>query len=142
MDTTRIEETELVKDALIGATSRVGARSIISGVLAACAIELLLLVFGAAIGLTARLTTDSASGGFGLFYYFWLLGSLSASAFFGAWVASSAARSPAVRDGVLNGFVLWAAVTVLGTLLVGGALLRTVSGMFVFIGPAPASVEI
>jgi hypothetical protein len=131
MDVTRIEETELVKDALVGATSRVGARAIIAGVLAACAIELLLLVFGAALGLSVLPSTKTTAGGTGIFYYAWLIGSLCASAFFGAWVASAAARSPAARDGVLNGFVLWASVTVIGTVLVGGAFLRAVAAMFV-----------
>jgi MFS family permease len=136
MEVTRIDRSELLKASLTGATSRVGARAIIAGVIAAFAIQLLLMSFGAAIGLSAMPPTVTAARGVAIYYYVWLLISLCLSAFFGAWISAAAARSPNRRDGVLSGFMTWASATVVGTVFVGGAFLRAVAGIFGLLGSA------
>jgi hypothetical protein len=110
--------------------TRVSARGVIAGVLVGLAFEVMLMVLGAAIGLTAFEPSGDVAKGLGIGFAAWTLLALIVSAFVGGWVATGAARAIRRRDGVLHGLVTWAAVTVVGVMLVGGAVSSAVSGMF------------
>lgn len=110
--------------------TRVSARGIISGLLVALALEASLLVLGAAIGLTAFQPSGEVAKGLGIGFAAWVLLTLLVSAFFGGWVAAAAGRTIRTRDGVLHGVVTWAAVTVVGLALVGGAVRGVVGSIF------------
>ena len=110
--------------------TRVSARGIGSGLLFGLALEATLLVLGAAIGLTAFQPSGDVAKGLGIGFAAWLLLTLIVSAFFGGWVAAAAGRAIRTRDGVLHGVVTWAAVTVVGLALVGGAVRGAVGSIF------------
>ncbi|MDB4968615.1 MAG: hypothetical protein JWN44_4304 [Myxococcales bacterium] len=110
--------------------TRVSARGILSGVLVGLAFALMLMVLGAAIGLTAFEPRGDVAKGLGIGFAGWVLLSLIISAFVGGWIATSAARAVRRRDGVLHGMVTWAAVTLVGVSLLGGAVRSAVGGIF------------
>lgn len=119
--------------------SRLSYRAIVAGVLSALVSQVVLMVLGAAIGLTAIAGADGAQREIGIGFLVWLLISLAISAFIGAYVAAASARTPLRRDGMLHGFVTWAAVSLVGLFLIGGTLFRLVGGAFGFAtAPAPA----
>jgi hypothetical protein len=109
--------------------SRISARGVIAGVLVALALAVMLMVLGAAVGLSAFAPRGDVAKGLGIGYAAWVLLTLVVSAFFGGWVATGAAHAVRGRDGVLHGVVTWAAVTVLGVALVGGAVRGAIGGM-------------
>jgi hypothetical protein len=110
--------------------TRVSARAIISGVLVGLAFAVMLMVLGAAIGLTAFGPRGDVAKGLGIGFAGWVLLTLIISAFVGGWVATGAARAVRRRDGVLHGLVTWAAVTLVGVSLLGGAVRSAVGGIF------------
>ena len=110
--------------------TRVSARGVVSGLLVGLALEAMLLVLGAAIGLSALQPSGDVAKGLGIGFAVWLLLTLIISAFFGGWVAAGAGRAIRTRDGVLHGVVTWAAVTVVGLALVGGAVRGAVGSIF------------
>jgi hypothetical protein len=110
--------------------TRISARGVIAGLLVALAIAALMMVLGAAIGLTAFEPRGDVAKGLGIGFAAWTLFTLIVSAFFGGWVGAASARAIRTRDGVLHGVVTWAAVTVVGVALVGGAVRSTLSGIF------------
>ena len=104
--------------------SRISARGIIGGVLVALAIDMLLFSFGAAIGLSA-FKPGGAGHGAAIWAVIWFFISVSAGGFFGGWVGAAAGGAKLQRDGILHGFVTWAAATVLAGMFLLGFLART-----------------
>jgi hypothetical protein len=120
--------------------TRISARGVIAGVLVALALEAMLMVLGAAIGLSAFQPRGDVAKGIGVGFAVWLVLTMIVSAFVGSWIASGAARAVRVRDGVLHGVVTWAAVTVIGVSLLGGAIRSTLGGIFGLAGTATQAI--
>lgn len=93
--------------------SRISARGIIAGVLSMLAIDMLMLSFGAGIGLSAFHPNGGAERGVAIWGVIWFFISVSAGGFFGAWVACGASGAAQRRDAIMHAFVTWAAATVL-----------------------------
>jgi len=110
--------------------TRISARGVIAGVLVGLAIAVLMMVLGAAIGLTAFQPRSDVAKGLGIGFAAWSLLTLIVAAFLGGWVAAAAGRAVRRNDGILHGLVTWAAVTLIGVSLVGGAVRSTVAGIF------------
>ncbi|HEX2573519.1 MAG TPA: hypothetical protein VH877_28475 [Polyangia bacterium] len=108
--------------------------AVVAGALVALAIQAVLMVFGGAIGLSVFEPDRDVIQGIGIGYVVWLLIALCASAFLGAWTASLVARSLTRADGLMHGFVTWAAVSLIGLFLVGGTLTNAVAGPFSMMG--------
>jgi hypothetical protein len=108
--------------------NRVPFMALLSGVLVSLIAQIMLIVLGGAIGLTifgAEASAETGQG-VGIGALVWLLLSLCVSAFLGAVTAAGVAHAALRRDGVLNGVVTWAAVSLLGLFLVTNALTGTV----------------
>lgn len=114
--------------------ARLSFRAVAAGVLVALVTQVVLLLLGGAIGLTAFEPSGQVARAVGFGFLAWLMLSLCASAFFGAWVAASTAQTVERRDGLLHGLLTWAAVSLVGAFLVGGAVRNTLSGVFGFVG--------
>jgi hypothetical protein len=99
---------------------RVSARGVIAGILVGIALIALLVALGAAIGATAFPRAIGRSSGIAI--AIWLLVSFAAASFGGGWTAAGGARAVRRRDGVLQGIVTWAAMTILGTPMVGSMM--------------------
>lgn len=101
---TEYGETGVRHDEVAGGV-RLSPRALIGGVRAGLATQLLLMPLGAAIGLTAFEPSGAVMKGVGIGFSIWLILSLYASSFIGAWVTSapsrrrSAARSSASSGG-------------------------------------------
>jgi hypothetical protein len=93
--------------------------AVVAGLLVAGLVEVLLLMLGAAVGLTAFAAFEQTRPTTELGYGVYLIASLVVASFAGGLVASAAARSPFRGDGVLHGFVVWAALGIFGLVLVG-----------------------
>ena len=103
---------------------RVTWRAVLCGVAVGLASEFVLLVLGAAVGLTAFEPTEEVSQGVGVGYLIWLLVSLCASAFLGAWCSSVVAATTLKRNGLLHGLVTWAALTLIGLFVLSSGVVR------------------
>jgi hypothetical protein len=110
--------------------TRVSVRGIIAGVLVALAFELMLMVLGTAIGTTVFPRRTEVGKGAAIGLASWFMLALLISAFAGGWVAAGGARALRARDGVLQGMVTWAVVSLIGVSLVGGAVRGAVAGIF------------
>jgi hypothetical protein len=121
-----VEINEVDKAALAGlpvdARSRIGFRAVVYGVVVMLAIELVMMVFGAAVGLTAVRPTSGAEKGVGIGLYVWLIISASVATFFGAWFASSTARAISRGEGLLHGIMIWGVMSLIATWVIGGAV--------------------
>lgn len=122
--------------------SRLSFRAVGAGILVALVSQVVLLLLGGAIGLMAIEPDRQIAQGVGIGFLVWLLISLAVSAFLGAWVAASAAQTIERRDGLLHGLLTWAAVSLIGVFLVGGAVRSTLAGAFNFVaGTTRAAVQ-
>ena len=104
--------------------------AVVAGAVVALAVQAVLMVFGGAIGLSVFEPEKEVIQGIGIGYLVWLLIALCVSAFLGAWTASLVARAFTKSDGLMHGFILWAAVSLTGLFLVGGTLKNAVAGPF------------
>ncbi len=121
-----MEINEVDKAALAGlpvdARSRIGLRAILCGVIVMLAIQLVMIVFGAAVGLTAVHPSAAAEKGVGIGLYVWLTLSFIVAAFFGSWFASSTARAISRGEGLLHGVLIWGIMALISTWVIGGAV--------------------
>lgn len=108
--------------------------AVVAGGVVALAVQAVLMVFGGAIGLSVFEPEREVIQGIGIGYLVWLLIALCVSAFLGAWTASLVARVFTKSNGLMHGFVLWAAVSLTGLFLVGGTLTNAVAGPFSVMG--------
>jgi hypothetical protein len=109
---------------------RISARAVVSGFLVALITQVMLLLLGAAIGLsalTADVSSDTAQG-VGIGASVWLILSLCLSSLFGAYIAAVIAHTGLRREGLLHGLVTWAAASLFGLFVVSSALGGLVSG--------------
>ena len=118
---------------------RLSLRGLIGGVLAALATQLLLMLLGAAIGLTAFEPSENVLKGVGIGFSVWLVISLSVSAFVGAWTTVALSHNADRRSGLLQGFVLWGALSCVGAWMIGGAVQSLMSGVAGVVGGAVSS---
>ena len=116
--------------------SRLSIRAILAGLVVALSVQLVLMLIGAAVGLSAFEPTGTVAKSVGAGFLAWTVLALCVSAFMGAWIAGIVARSVSRRDGLIHGLVLWSLVSVLGASMVGGAISRTLSGVFGLVGSA------
>jgi hypothetical protein len=102
--------------------SKVSWRGIWAGLFMIAGVQILMQLFGVAIGVSALSPTENALRGVSLWQGVWAMVSTLSAYFFGGWVAS-AMMAPARRaDGLLSGVVLWALATTLGIVLVASGL--------------------
>ena len=106
-------------------TRRISLRAVFCGVVVGLVTQFVLMVLGAAVGLTAFQPTEEAAQNVGIGYLIWLLVSLCGSAFVGAWVTSAVAGTTLRRNGLLNGGVTWALLALVGLFIVSSGLLQT-----------------
>jgi hypothetical protein len=108
---------------------RISLRAIFSGVVLAFVVEAILLVLGAAIGLSVfgASATAGTARSVGIGGAVWLIISLCISMFIGALTAAEVARAALRRDGALNGLVAWATASLLGLFMLGAFLTGTAS---------------
>ena len=130
------EVSDVVDPSFSVPISRLSIRAILAGLAVALSAQLLLMVLGAAIGLSAFQPTGAVAKGVGAGFLVWTVLSLCVSAFVGAWIAGIVARSVSRRDGLIHGLVLWSLVAVVGASMVGGAISKTLSGVFGLVGAA------
>lgn len=123
--------------------------SVIGGIVVAVALQILFMLLGAAIGLTALPMMARSQEATQLGYLVWLVAALVVSVFFGALVAAAGARSPFRGDGLLHGLVTWAALSLLGVFLIGanadallGGALRLAGRTIVASAPTPAAAAV
>lgn len=107
---------------VISLPSRISARAIIAGVVVALAIDVFMMAFGAAIGLSAFKATPGVPRGVAIWGVIWFFITVLTGGFFGGWVAAASSGLTRQRDGILHGFVTWAAATVLATMMFFGAI--------------------
>ena len=115
---------------------RISVRAVVAGAAIAAISQVILMVLGAAIGLTAFKPEEDVAKGVGIGYAAWLIVSLTASSFIGAWVAGYVARTSDRRDGVMNGLVAWAVVSLAGLFFVGGTVANLTKGALGVAGEA------
>lgn len=101
---------------------RVSYRAIVAGTLIALMTYMVLMLLGAAIGLSAFEPEADVAQGVGIGLAIWTIVALAASTYLGAWTASCVARTPLRRDGAFHGVVTWALASLIGLLLVGNTL--------------------
>jgi hypothetical protein len=136
------EVSEVVDPSFSVPISRLSVRAILAGLTVALSVQLVLMLLGGAIGLSAFEPTGTAAKSVGVGFLAWTVLSLCVSAFVGAWIAGIVARSVSRRDGLIHGLVLWSLVSVLGASMVGGAISRTLAGVFGLVGTAAQSPAI
>ncbi|MFW5829141.1 MAG: hypothetical protein ACOCXA_02665 [Planctomycetota bacterium] len=99
---------------------RTSWRAIIAVALVAMAIQLLLTVLGAAIGL--NIAQDGAGDGLAIGAGIWWVITGCIALFCGGWVTGHLGRAVAHRDAMLHGFIQWTVVTAVSIVLVSTAL--------------------
>lgn len=101
--------------------------AIIAGAVVALSVQLLLVVFGAAIGISvwAASQTETAAQGVGIGAAIWWILATIIALFCGGFVAATLMGSYRRNDGVLHGAVTWGLVTIISVItlgtLIGGA---------------------
>jgi hypothetical protein len=118
-------------DYRVGATGnrrRISWGAIFAGTVAAIAIQLLLTLLGVAIGAWVMNPQAGAEGmrGIGMGAGIWALASFVIALFAGGWIAGRMSGLGSKLDGLLEGFLVWGAVTVLTFTL----LTTTIGGIF------------
>lgn len=109
---------------------RISWGAILAGTLVAIAIQLLLTLLGISVG---AWVIDPAAGtqgmqGIGMGAGIWALVSFLIALFAGGWVAGRMAGVGSKLDGLLEGMVVWSAVTVLTFMLVSTTVGRVIGG--------------
>jgi hypothetical protein len=105
--------------------------AIIAGVVAAMAVQTLLMLLGAAIGLTVAATTGPGNPndtGMGVGAGIWLLIASIISLFVGGWVAGAMSGARNDFDSTLHGFVMWGTTTALSAILLTTAGMAALGG--------------
>lgn len=109
---------------------RISWGAIFAGTLVAISIQLLLTLLGISIGAWAIDPVAGAQGmrGIGMGAGIWALLSFLIALFIGGWVAGRMAGVGSKLDGLLEGMIVWSAVTVLTFMLVTTTVGRVIGG--------------
>jgi hypothetical protein len=102
--------------------SKVSWRAVWAGLFMIAGVQIVMQLFGIAIGVSALNPTQRALEGVSLWQGIWSIVSTLSAFFFGGWVASAMTAPSRRSDGVLMGTVLWAFATTLGIILVSSGL--------------------
>ncbi len=114
---------------------RVRWGAVFAGLIIAIATQMLLMVFGLAVGFTAFDPREGAPGaGVGWGAAVWAIVSLLVSLFIGAWLAGRLSGVARVADGALNGILVWALSLLLMVFMVGSGVSSLISGVFAVAG--------
>lgn len=116
--------------------------AIFAGLAVGLSIHLLLMLLGAAGGLTALEVTERAPdpGRSALVAGIWNTVSMLVAAFVGAYVAARASGLKRTNDGLLHGAVAWGATTLLTAILATSAIGGAVGGAFSALRPVVGEV--
>ncbi len=132
------ETTSVVASPLTASLRRVSWGAILVGVVVALAIQALLAMLGAGIGLAALEPAQQGgnpsamTAGIGAAVWWALAGIIAAYA--GGWVASRLAGIPSREAGLLHGLGAWAATTLLVLYLLGSTASSLLGGAFNLVG--------
>jgi hypothetical protein len=107
------------KDVIV---SKVSWSALWAGIFMVAGVQIVMQLFGIAIGVSALNPSANALQGVSLWQGIWAIVSTLSAFFFGGWVASSMIAPARKADGVLMGSVLWAFATTLGIILVSAGL--------------------
>jgi hypothetical protein len=118
--------------------SKVSWRGILAGLFMVAGVQILMQLFGIAIGVSALSPSEHALRGVSLWHGIWAMVSTLSAYFFGGWVASAMMAPARPADGLLSGVVLWAVSTTLGIMLISSGLLGAI-GMGQSLLMAPGS---
>src|SRR5438132_4711366 len=120
--------------------SRVSWRGLWAGLFMVAGVQIVMQLFGIAIGVSALNPSPTALEGVSLWQGIWAIVSTLSAFFFGGWIAT-AMTAPARRsDGVLVGTVLWAFATTLGIVLVSAGLFGAIGiGRNLMVPPGSAA---
>jgi hypothetical protein len=113
----------------IGRHSRLSWGSVFAGLTVATAVQLVLSMLGAAVGLAAWDPNDSARG-FGIGAGLWALGSTIVSLFLGGVVTGRLAGVLTGKDGFLHALLLWAVFLLFSTWLISSGVGALAGGAF------------
>ena len=105
-----------------GRTARVTWRSLWGGLFMVAGVQILMQLFGIAIGVSAIGPSPGALQGVSLWQGSWAIVSTLSAYFFGGWVAASLLAPARRSDGILTGALLWGFATTLGMMLVSAGL--------------------
>lgn len=126
-----------------GATPRLSWRAILAGIVVVIAVQLILSVLGAGIGLgfvdlqngqTPEIANFGTSAGL-----WWFVTTLISFAF-GSYVAARAAGAPTRFDGMLHGLVIWGLTLIVTVYLLSTALGSLIGGTFSALGSTVSAV--
>lgn len=128
---------------------RISWGAIFAGVIIAMAVQFLLSLLGAGIGMSTidPVQGDTPSAGaFGIGAGIWWTVSSLIALFIGGWAAGHLAGNPVKGDGALHGFLTWALSTLVMLYLVSSAVGTVVGGAFSVLGrtvsaTAPAAAD-
>ncbi|RYZ94134.1 MAG: hypothetical protein EOP47_28435, partial [Sphingobacteriaceae bacterium] len=115
--------------------NRISWGAIFAGLVIALAVQILLTLLGAAIGLSTINPSSEANpmNGLGMGGLIWFAISSIISMFFGGWVSGKLANGNP-SDGMLHGAVVWGLATVVTIFLLTTAVGRVVSGVGNLVG--------
>jgi len=157
--TTAGSETALAPAPSWGHRSRISWGAVIAGAIVSVATAFLLSLFGAAIGagsINPINATASDLSNFGTGAAIWEIINFALSMAFGGYVAARLSGTHSHLDGELHGITMWAVAVLLGSVLLGQAILgllglagaglgsevsRTIGGPGVISGIIPAAVS-
>jgi hypothetical protein len=102
--------------------SRVSWRGLWAGLFMVAGVQIVMQLFGIAIGVSALNPSQTALEGVSLWQGIWAIVSTLSAFFFGGWIAAAISAPLRRADGVLVGTVTWAFATTLGIILVSAGL--------------------
>jgi hypothetical protein len=121
-------------------TSKVTWRGIWAGLFMVAGIQILMQLFGVAIGVSALNPTRGAVEGVSIWQGIWAIISTLTAYFFGSWVASSTIAPARRADGILMGAIVWGFATTLGIILVSAGLFGAIGiGRTLMVPPGSAA---
>jgi hypothetical protein len=120
--------------------SRVSWRGLWAGLFMVAGVQIVMQLFGIAIGVSALNPSQTALQGVSLWQGSWAIVSTLSAFFFGGWIAASMTAPVRRSDGVLVGTVLWAFATTLGIIFVSAGLFGAIGiGRNLMVSPGSAA---
>ena len=123
---------------------RVSGTAIVAGLIFAFAIQIVLGLFGSAIGLSMVHTDDPSvapdAGKAALATIMWAAVSMLIAVFYGAFLSARISGNPVRTDGILHGVVVWAASVLIAVCLMTSAIGGVFSGVYHVLNGAAGAV--
>jgi hypothetical protein len=105
--------------------TRISSRAIIGGTLVALAVNLVIMIFGGAIGISGHPRAVPFGPATEIGYGICFILALCLGAFIGGWTAAASSRSSEPRDGILHALITWAAIVIANSFFMTGLYART-----------------